>query len=57
MVDFNDKIPNGFPKLPDDYWGVKASDVGISSSEINIFDKNLNATLDDISIFRNKKEP
>ena len=57
MVDFNEKIPNGLPKLPDDYWGVKAFDVGTPTSEINIFDKNLNATLDDISIFRNKKEP
>ena len=57
MVDFNEKIPSGFPKLPDDYWGVKVSDVGTPASEINIVDKNLNATLDDISIFRNKKEP
>lgn len=57
MVDFNEKIPSGLPKLPDDYWGVKAFDAGTPTSEINIFDKNLNATLDDISIFRNKKEP
>lgn len=57
MVDFNEKIPTGLPRLPEDYWGAKPSDASFVPSEINIFDKNLNATLDDISIFRNKKEP
>lgn len=57
MVEFNDKIPSGLPRLPDDYWGVKIPDSSAQASEINIFDKNLNATLEDISIFKNKKEP
>jgi len=55
MVDFNEKIPNGLPKLPDDYWGVKKAETS-EVSEINIFDKNLNASLNDISIFKNKRE-
>lgn len=55
MVDFNEKIPNGLPKLPDNYWAVK-NDEKTQASTINIFDKNLNATLEDISIFK-KREP
>ncbi len=57
MVDFNEKIPTGLPKLPEDYWVAKVSDASTPASEINIFDKNINATLEDISIFRTKKEP
>lgn len=56
MVDFNEKIPNGLPKLPDNYWGAKTNEENQENSSINIFDKNLNATLEDISIFK-KREP
>ena len=55
MVDFNEKIPNGLPKLPDNYWEVK-NDEQINTPAINIFDKNLKASMDDISIFK-KREP
>ncbi len=54
MVDFNEKMPIGLPKLPDDYWaGIKS--VKKENSEINIFDKNLSASLEDISVFKNKE--
>ena len=58
MIDFNENIPTGYPKLPENYWGVHFSDVSLQASEINIFDKNLTASLSDIniSIFKNKKE-
>lgn len=56
MVDFNEKIPNGLPKLPDNYWGVKYNEETQENTSINIFDKNFNATLEDISIFK-KREP
>ena len=57
MVDFNEKIPTGLPKLPENYWGVKGSENPEQfTPEINIFDKNLNASLEDISIFKNKRE-
>lgn len=53
MVDFNEKIPIELPKLPDDYWSNNKS-AKKDVSEINIFDKNLNASLEDISVFKNK---
>lgn len=58
MIDFNENIPTGYPKLPENYWGVRSFDVALQASEINIYDKNLNATIDDISsIWTKKKEP
>lgn len=51
MVDFFEKIPNGTPKLPDNYW---EGDEVVRQEEINIFDKNLKAAVEDISIFNKK---
>ncbi|MBQ8167802.1 hypothetical protein IJZ97_00075 [bacterium] len=57
MVDFNEKIPTGLPKLPEDYWGGKNAENNVlTTPEINIFDKNLNVSLEDISIFKKLKD-
>ncbi len=53
MVDFNEQIPKGLPKLPENYWGVKNNE----EIPINIFDNNIKASMEDISIFKNKREP
>ncbi len=53
MADFIEKLPKGLPKLPENYWGTKSD--ASNPEEINIFDKNLKASVDDISIFKNKK--
>ena len=56
MVDYNKEIPNMLPKLPDDYWqkNEKVADARPSLSEINIFDGNLEASLNDIKYKYNK---
>ena len=54
MVDFNEKIPNGLPKLPDNYWEVRG-DEKTEQPAFNIFDKNIKATMDDICVFKKNK--
>lgn len=57
MVDFNEKIPSGLPKLPDNYWAEKNGEkTDQQSFEINIFDNNLKASMADISIFNKKQQ-
>lgn len=51
MFDPIENNPKGLPKLPDKYWEVKKPE----NEQINIFDANINASMDDISIFKNKK--
>lgn len=56
MAEFFEKIPTGTPKLPENYWEAKTDE----KNEVpinNIFDKNLKASMDDISIFNKKREP
>ena len=53
MAEFFDNIPKGLPKLPADYW-VK-DDTSKQEDSLNALDKNLLASLDDISIFNKKK--
>ena len=59
MVDFSDKIPNGLPKLPDNYWELQHNEK-VEKSPLHIFDNTVKTSLIDItneiSIFR-KKEP
>lgn len=43
----------GLPKLPENYWEDKNTENNLKN--INIFDANINASVDDISIFKNKK--
>ncbi len=51
--DFDVNKQNGLPQLPDNYW--KNQKKTEDFSDVNtIFDKNLNASLKDISIFERK---
>lgn len=60
MVNFSDKIPDGFPKLPDNYWEPQKNEKNEKQSFNNIFDNAVKTSLDDItneiSIFK-KREP
>lgn len=53
MVDFNSDIPQGKPKLDNDYWKSKKD----LQEDTPVFDTNIKATftsLENISIFKNK---
>lgn len=54
MFDPIEKNQIGLPKLPDNYWEEKS--IENPAKNINIFDANINASIDDISIFKNKKD-
>ena len=54
MADFIEKVPNGLPKLPADYW-VKENAVQPQENP-SMLDKNLHASLEDISVFNKKKD-
>ncbi len=57
MFNFPDTNSNiGLPKLPDNYWGAQNNDENQETPTLSIFDKNLKATIEDISIFK-KREP
>ena len=53
MFDPIEKNPTGLPKLPENYWGDKQTENSVKN--INIFDANINASVDDISIFKKKE--
>ena len=52
MFDPIEKNQIGLPKLPENYWEDKTAENSIKN--INIFDANINASMDDISIFKKK---
>ena len=58
MVDFSDKIPNGLPKLPDNYWEMQHYGKNNQLNETNIFDNTVKTSLNDItneiSIFKKR---
>ncbi len=60
MVDFSDKIPNGFPKLPDNYWESQNTEQNEKQFlGNNIFDNAVKSSLEDItneiSIFKKRE--
>lgn len=57
MVDFNkDTTPTGSPQLDANYWSKLVTNKTFDNPTITtIFDKNINAFLDDISIFKGSK--
>ncbi len=59
MVDFKDNIPNGLPKLPDNYWELQHNEKN-EKLPPHIFDNAVKSSLLDItheiSIFK-KREP
>ncbi len=59
MVDFSDKIPNGLPKLPDNYWESQNAEKKEKQSFGNIFDNAVKSSLEDItneiSIFKKRE--
>ena len=53
MAEFFDNIPSGLPKLPADYWAKE--DINKQQEGLNTLDKNLLASIEDISIFNKRK--
>ena len=52
--DYDTNKPKGLPKLPDNYW--KNQEKPEENSDVNtIFDKNLKASLEDVSVFGKRK--
>lgn len=52
--DYDANKPKGLPKLPDNYW--KNQEKPEENSDVNtIFDKNLKASLEDVSVFGKRK--
>lgn len=54
-LNFDIEKHKGLPKLPDNYWKKQPNNADAFSDVNTIFDKNLKASLEDVSIFGKPK--